>query len=103
MKIICTLLISGCVALSVHAQEKYTYRPLEGYVPDAKTASLIAEAVLKPIYGNEKINREKPFSVTLDGEIWKIKGTLKSGLKGGVAEIEISKVDGTILRLAHGK
>jgi hypothetical protein len=44
---------------SVLAQAQYA--PKDGFVPDAKTAVKIAEAVLIPVYGENKIESERPF------------------------------------------
>ena len=82
---------------------KHSYVPDGGYVPDAETALKIAEAVLIPIYGKETIDNEKPFEAELKGDIWYVSGRLPEGLLGGVAEIEINKNDGKILRVTHGK
>lgn len=76
------------------------------------TAVKIGEAVLIPVYGEEKIASEKPFTATLSNDVWLVSGTLhcsdgKGGTTthcvGGVAEVRISKVDARILSLGHGK
>jgi NTF2 fold immunity protein len=49
-----------------------TYTPRSGYVPDAKTAIAIAEAVLIPVYGEKQIAAEQPLHATLknnDGQL----------------------------------
>jgi hypothetical protein len=89
------------------AQEEYSYKPKDGYVPDAVIAIKIAEAVLVPIYGEKVINEEKPLKAVLKDGVWTVEGTLKcpEGEKcfGGVAIIKISKDDGRVLRVSHGK
>lgn len=78
--------------------------PKNGFVPDAATASRIAEAVWIPIYGEKLIFSEKPFKVTLHGDVWTVTGKdLPAGWAGGVAEADISKRDGRILRVIHGQ
>jgi Na+-translocating ferredoxin:NAD+ oxidoreductase RnfG subunit len=79
------------------------YKPKDGYVPDEETAIIIAVAVWKPIYGKEKIENEKPYKANLKNGVWTVTGSLPKGRKGGVAEAEISKDDGRILRIIHGK
>jgi hypothetical protein len=81
----------------------FSYKPVIGYVSDAKTALAVAEAVLIPIYGADNIGRERPFVVTLQGQTWIVTGTLPHGVVGDVAEIEINKDDGRILRVSHGQ
>jgi hypothetical protein len=85
-----------------HAQTP-VYKPKDGYVPDARTAVRVAEAVLVPIYGAKQINSEKPLSAKLDGDVWVVTGTLPSGMVGGVAEVKISKQTGEIVGMIHGK
>lgn len=57
---------SGAIAAGGAASESSeSYIPPQGFVPDAATASRIAEAVWIPIYGEKHIAAEKPFKVTL--------------------------------------
>lgn len=76
-----------------------------GYVPTADVAKKIAEAVWIPIYGKEHIEAEKPFQAVLtNNEVWVVQGSLpKRHTLGGTAYIEISKLDGRIVRVTHGK
>jgi hypothetical protein len=86
--------------------------PRTGYVPDEATAVKVAEAVLVPIYGEQHIISERPFTAVLYGDIWTVTGTLncadgKGGTTricvGGVAEIKLSATDARILSVHHGK
>jgi hypothetical protein len=73
-------------------------------VPDAKTAIRIAVAVWEPIYGEEQIAGEKPYTARLSTNgVWIVEGTLPKGYVGGVAIAEIAKEDGKILRVSHGR
>lgn len=74
-----------------------------GVVPNEATAIKIAVAVWEPIYGADKIAGEKPFHATLTEGVWTVQGSLPKGWVGGVALAEISKADGRILRISHGK
>jgi hypothetical protein len=89
------------------AQTGHTVIPKDGFVPDQETAMRIAEAVWIPIYGVEQIKQEKPFVTELKNGVWIVSGTLHGDPgaipKGGVATIEISKADGRVLRVSHGK
>ena len=72
-------------------------------MPDAETAIHIALAVWLPIYGKEKIESEKPYTATLKEGVWTVTGSVPRGdYVGGFAIAEISKQDGTILRVSHG-
>jgi hypothetical protein len=97
-----------CLAVSVliacaEEEQKHNYKPEEGYVPDAETAIKIAVAVWIPIYGEEQIEGEKPYSASLKDGIWYVAGSLPQGGLGGVAEAEIAKESGCILRISHGE
>lgn len=87
------------------------------YVPDEKTAILIAEAIWLPIYGEDLIEN-KPFRGTLENDsIWHVFGSLPSPkisidingdslitiVQAGVPEIWISKFDARVLKVTHGK
>ncbi len=82
--------------------------PLKGYVPDAKTAIQVAKAILIAHYGENQIKQELPLRVTQKVNVWRIEGTLKKPwfgdtVMGGVAEIEISAIDGKVLNMCHGQ
>jgi hypothetical protein len=72
-----------------------------GMVPDAKTAVAIALAVFKPVFSAETIKKQSPFHAELKGDVWTVYGTVV-GL-GGTAEAEISRTDGRIIRIGHGR
>ena len=103
------------IAPSVFSQEhakseqREGHAPAEGYVPDAVTAVKIAEAVLVPVYGEQKTLSERPFKAELKGGVWTVGGTLycadgKVGMcLGGTATVKISKNDGHILFMIHYK
>jgi NTF2 fold immunity protein of polymorphic toxin system component len=84
--------------------QKHNVKPAAGYVPDEETAIKIAIAVWSPIYGKDKIDAEKPYKAILKDGVWYVSGSLPKGyVKGGVAEGEINKDDGRIIRISHGK
>jgi len=83
------------------AAETVTFKPKDGFVPDAKTAIKIAIAVWEPIYGEQKIAGEKPYQAYLTNGVWTVTGSLPEGMAGGVAIAEIAKADGKILRVIH--
>jgi NTF2 fold immunity protein len=83
--------------------EEHSVKPNTGFIPDQATATRVAEAILTPIYGQEQVESERPFSAQLNGNTWKVEGHLAPGVDGGVAEVWIDKRDGRILRVSHGK
>ena len=100
------LAVSAAVAAD-QKEDRPNYKPPGGYVQDEKTAIAIAVAVWIPIYGEERIEKQKPYIAELRDGVWYVSGTfhqpLFGGMKGGVAEAEISKDDGRVLRVIHGK
>ncbi len=96
------LLMCASVLCVAEAQE-HNYKPASGYIPDEETAIKVAVAVWTPIYGKDKIEKEKPYKAILKDGIWYVEGSLPEGWKGGVAEAEIAKDDGKIIRISHGK
>jgi hypothetical protein len=104
--------ILACSVLLVSELAGQGYKPESGYVPDSKTAVKIAEAVLTPVYGEKQIESERPFTATLKNGAWIVTGTLRcpdgkggttTSCDGGVAEVQISKIDARILHMSHGK
>ncbi len=84
---------------------QHSYRPEQGYVPDATTAIAIAQAVWLPIYGKKTLDNERPFQAVLKDDVWTVKGTFHShdrDARGGVAVAEISRIDARVIRVSHG-
>lgn len=97
-------LLVATFSVVVAEESKHNYKPEVGYVPNADTAIKIAVAVWEPIYGRERIASEKPYTATLVNGVWVVEGSLpKEHTSGGVAIAEISKDDGKVLRVSHGK
>ena len=103
-----TIMLFGFFLISISimlasVSQRHSVVPSNGFVPDEKTAIKIAEAVWIPIYGEQQIQSEKPFVASLKNGVWTVAGSLPEGWDGGVAIAEISKRDGRILRVSHGK
>jgi Na+-translocating ferredoxin:NAD+ oxidoreductase RnfG subunit len=77
--------------------------PPDEYIRNIDTAVVIADAVSTAMYGEQVISGERPLKATLHGDIWVVEGTLPAGYVGGVVHIEISKIDGRILNVWHGR
>jgi len=103
IKLVASLVLSVATAVLAQDGALHNYKPPSGYVPDAETAIRIAVAVWEPIYGQKQIATEEPHHATLKGGVWVVEGSLPGGMLGGVAIAEISKSDGTILRVSHGR
>lgn len=76
-------------------------KPIEGFVPNAAIAIGIAIVILDPIYGVDEIEKQKPFTAELRGRVWVVQGSMAHST--GVAEVNISRRTGAILRVIHGK
>ncbi|WP_082320193.1 YbbC/YhhH family protein [Ralstonia solanacearum] len=113
--ILCSVTLFNLLSATlVSAQEKLSeneivqmngssHIPEKGVIPDEQTAKKVAEAILVPIYGQESIERQKPFRVVLLGNIWIVTGYLPPDQLGGVFRIEIAKQDGHVIQVMHGK
>jgi hypothetical protein len=105
------VVIGVAVAYSQELQEprEATFMPKDGFVPNAQTAVKVGEAVLMPVYGEEKILGERPFRAALQGDVWTVEGTLHcdgpsgTSCKGGTAVVKVSKTSGRILFMVHYK
>ena len=75
----------------------------DGFVPDAETARRIAEAVWLPVFGQKVVEKQRPFQVELQYNIWVVKGTPKRKPKSGVMFARISKADGSIIGLGQAQ
>ena len=74
------------------------------YVPNETTAIKIAEAVFLPIYGEDDVQKHRPFRAELVNETyWFVYGSSKKLTLGGGPFAEIDKKNATILRVSHGK
>ena len=75
-----------------------------GNIIDAKDAIKKAEKIWIKLYG-ESIKKEKPYQVFYDEDngIWLIQGTLRSNMKGGVANILIQNKTGKVLAVWQEK
>jgi hypothetical protein len=82
--------------------DEHNVKPETGYVPDAKTAVAIAEAVWLPIYG-ESVLDLRPWTARLVDEVWLVEGTRAPLSPGGVPLARISKRTGEILRISHSR
>jgi hypothetical protein len=69
---------------------------------DSLAAEKIAVSTWLNVYG-DKILRDTPYIFQQLDTVWIVRGTLKSGLKGGVPYIEILKKNGKVLNFTHGK
>jgi hypothetical protein len=73
-------------------------------VPDSDAAIKIARAALTARFGKANTRMEEPLVARLkDGDTWLVQGTMPPGLLGGVADIEIARKDGRILKFSHGQ
>ena len=91
---------------TLEAQQNERFIPKAGFVPDAKTAIKIAEAVWVPIYGDSTIQAQRPFKAKLiDGHIWEVRASDTESVQPGTITMffslyaQIEKNDGRILKV----
>jgi NTF2 fold immunity protein len=70
-------------------------------VPNATVAEAIHSAVAGSVYGDEKIQKQKPFHAVRTGEFWVVFGSLPVKTLGGTAVTVIRASNGEILRVIH--
>lgn len=81
-----------------------SYIPPNGFIPNEETAARVAEAILIPIYGKERIQKQKPLKAKLNSnEVWEITGTLNKSMIGGTVYAEIRKSDCKVIYVTHYK
>lgn len=74
-----------------------------GNVPDAKTASQVAYAILCVVYGEDVMTKELSLQAHLENEkLWRIEGTLHDPGRS-VASILIDRKDAQVLAISHGQ
>jgi hypothetical protein len=96
------LMLVGFIAAVARADVEFhepppTNMPEAGFVPTADVAIAIAVAIWKPIYGKDRVAREKPYHAFLMGRIWVVSGSLPHGMSGDVLEVRILQSDGRIM------
>ena len=65
---LCAMALAAAIAPAADSP-KHSAKPSQGFVPDAKTATTIAVAVWEPIYGADKIAKQKPYRAVLTNGI----------------------------------
>ncbi len=65
-----------------------------------------------PVYGKKQIDSEQPFTARLKDDVWTVSGTLRcpdgkggvtTACDGGVAVVQISKLDVRVVSMTHYK
>ena len=104
----CSILVVMTLQLLLGNDVSKGYVPPNGFAPNAETAIAVAEAILKPVYGNNQIESERPFKAVLRGNIWFVTGSVPCNnppvgamCPGGAAEVRISKRTGQVLFMTH--
>jgi hypothetical protein len=96
------LLIVFVLASGLSANGERGRLPENGVVPDEQTAVSVAEAVFRPVYGKDYVDKFLPYHAVLQDDLWTVYGTLRpAGAHGGTPQLRISKQDGRVLEIWH--
>jgi hypothetical protein len=71
--------------------------PEPGIVPNEETATRIAEAVLAPVFGQARVDRQKPFAAELKDQLWRVRGDASNDRDDQSLTVTIDKADGRVL------
>jgi hypothetical protein len=97
-------LLLGLLAFIRAEDSAHNIKPKNGVLPDEVTAVAVAEPILSAIYGKDAIKKQKPLRAVLTNQVWVVTGTEPKGVVfGGVATIELSKLDGCVIRITHDR
>jgi hypothetical protein len=82
--------------------------PLDGaggteMIATPEQAAAVAERVWRKMYGEDVIDRERPFLVARGNHCWFVEGTLPRGACGGVAHVVLGADDGRVVEIYHTK
>jgi NTF2 fold immunity protein len=72
-------------------------------IKDSETAISIAEKILFKIYGQEEIERQRPYEIYKLDNFWVIFGTIPTKTLGGTFTIIMDSNNGRVVRLTHSK
>jgi len=121
------VIVLAIVAISIAVTDwrRNNFKPEDRSVSDPKAAIAIAVDVWTRIYGAKKIAAEKPYRANLEGDVWRVEGSLRVSptdvddriihidsaspkthrvvVVGGVATAIISKTNGQVLSVYHTK
>ncbi len=102
---ICVLAFVACLGISTARAAAPIPRlwSKQGPVPTAAEAIAIAVKLWSPIYGTDKVAREKPYHASLERGVWTVQGSVPRRAAGGAAILRIRKSDGEVLLLSHFK
>ncbi|HGB4492151.1 TPA: NTF2 fold immunity protein, partial [Salmonella enterica subsp. enterica serovar Wangata] len=77
--------------------------PFDMLINSREMAGELTEVYIKNLYGVQQAN-EKPYNIKERNDSWEIEGTpSSSSTKGGNFVIVLSKIDGAVLFISHGK
>jgi len=76
----------------------------QAMIDNPDMAMKIAEIYLTKFYGEKVMKAEVPLRASLQGDVWHLTGRdLPTGSVGGVAEIDLCRTNGQVLRVVHGE
>ncbi len=76
-------------------------RPKNGVVGDEKTCLLIAEPILRHVFGDKLIEKELPLRAELKGDVWTVIGTFHGKAFGGTAVLQLKNGNAQVVFIHH--
>ena len=100
-----TVLAAGAVVVDARCSStiEFNQEP-QAMIDNPDMAMQIVEIYLTKFYGAKVMKDEVPLRVSLQGDVWHVTGKgVPTGSVGGVAEIDLCRTNGQVLRIVHGE
>jgi hypothetical protein len=91
--------VSGTTASEAYRLNYSEFLRMNGVIFDGETATGVALAIFKPVFGKEYTDRFVPYQTRFNDGVWTIYGTLPQGSRGGAPMLKIQKSDGKVLEV----
>jgi hypothetical protein len=91
--------VSGTTASETYRLNYSEFLRMNGVIFDGETATAVALAIFKPVFGKEYTDRFVPYQTRSNDGVWTVYGTLPQGSRGGAPTLKIQKSDGKVLEV----
>jgi|HubBroStandDraft_2_1064218.scaffolds.fasta_scaffold68632_2 hypothetical protein len=91
--------VTGTAASETYRLNYSEFLRMNGVIFDAETATAVALAIFRPVFGKEYTDRFVPYQTRFNDGVWTVYGTLPQGSRGGAPMLKIQKSDGKVLEV----